>query len=150
MAKSKQAIDEIPDQLLTSIQNIVRTVGFGKNINGKAPTITVTQMRVLSVFSDKPVIHISEVSPILGMSVPSINNIVSRLETSGHVKRKKNKDNRRFTDISLTEKGKKSICAFRDDGIKELTRLLDKLNKKDVQELHATLTRAAEILGSAR
>jgi DNA-binding MarR family transcriptional regulator len=149
MTQSKQAIDGIPEQLFTNIQNIVRIVGFGKNINGKSPSITVTQMRVLSVFSDNPVVHVSQISPLLGMSVPAINNIVSRLETSGYVKRKKNKDNRRFTDISLTEKGKKSIHAFRSDGVKELTKLLDKLKVKDVQELHATLTRAAEILGDA-
>jgi DNA-binding MarR family transcriptional regulator len=83
------------------------------------------------------------------MSVPSVNNIVSRLETAGYVKRKKNKENRRFTDISLTEKGKKSIRAFRNDSVKELSELLDKLDKKEVRELNATLKRAAEILGHA-
>jgi hypothetical protein len=45
---------------------------------------------------------------------------------------------------------KKSIHAFRSDGVKELNKLLDKLKVKDVQELHATLTRAAEILGNTR
>jgi DNA-binding MarR family transcriptional regulator len=149
MTHTKQANDGIPDQLFTNIQNIVRIIGFGKNINSKAPSITVTQMRVLSMFSDNPVVHVSEISPILGMSVPSVNNIVSRLEASGYVRRKKNKDNRRFTDISLTDKGKKSIHAFRNDSVKELTKLLNKLNNKDVHELHATLTRAAEILGNA-
>ncbi len=149
MTQPKQTSDDIASSLFSNIHKIVGVVGLERNMTSKT-SITITQMRVLAMFNNKKVVHISAISPILGMSVPSVNNVVSRLETGGYVKRKKNTENRRLTDISLTEKGKKSIRAFRSNSVKCLTTVLDKLSKKEVQELSTVLKRAAEILADTR
>ena len=150
MKQLQQTHDSVSSELFSSLHNIFRIVGFEKNMNGKAPAITITQMRVLSMFTTQNVLHISQISPILGMSVPSVNNVVSRLEAAGYVKRKKNKENKRFTDVSLTEKGRKSIDSFRSQNIKELAKLLEQMPHKELQELNSALKRSAEILGNTR
>ena len=150
MSKSQKTHERVSGELFSSLHNIFRIVGFEKNMNGKAPAITITQMRVLSMFNSQNVLHISEISPILGMSVPSVNNVVSRLEAAGYLKRKKNRENKRFTDVSLTEKGKKSIQSFRTQNIRELAELLKEMPHKELQELNNALKRSAEILDKAR
>ena len=149
MTQSKKISSDIASSLFSNIHRILGVVGLERNMTGKKPSITVTQMRVLAMFTEKKVVHISTISPILGMSIPSVNNVVSRLESAGFLKRKKNKENKRLTDISLTEKGKKSIRAFRSSSVKNLAAVLEKLDKKDVVELDALMQRASDILSNA-
>ena len=58
------------------LAKILRCLEFGRGLREKVPSLTVTQMKVLSFFSESTVIHISKISPILGMSVQSVNNLI--------------------------------------------------------------------------
>jgi len=142
----KKSIQDI----FISLQKILRCLEFGKGLREKVPSLTVTQMRVLSFFSESTVIHISEISPILGMSVQSVNNVIQRLGVAGYVKRKPNEKNKRFSDIVLTPIGKKLLVAFRDSQVESLNRILEKVRPEGKKELTTLLKNAAEILEKGR
>ncbi len=149
MITSKEESVQITQQIYQSLQKILRTIDFAKNLKGQKPSITLTQMRVLSFFSEQDVLHISEVSKALNMSMASVNNLVTRLEKSGYVKRSKNRENKRFSDICLTAKGKQSIASFGVSHGQIFGHLLDKLEKDEIEELNHLLARASQIIDKA-
>lgn len=141
---------KVTQDIFISLQKILRCLDFGKGLRGKVPSLTVTQMKVLSFFSESSVIHISKISPILGMSVQSVNNVIQRLEVAGYVKRKPNEKNKRFSDILLTPMGKKLLVAFRNSQVNSLEYILEKLSLEEKKELTALFKNAAEILEKGR
>jgi len=136
-------------EIVGSLQTILRTIDFSKILRDKKTSITLAQMRVLSFFSENKVLHISEVSKALDMSIASVNNMVTRLEKAGYVERSQNKENKRFSDISLTPKGKRGIASFAGSHYDLFRPILQKLNKKEIEELKLLLFRVAQIIEKA-
>jgi len=136
-------------KLYVNLQKIFRSLSFGRGLRGAIPTLTGTQMRLLSFFNEKDIVYISEISRVLGMSMQSVNNLVARLETLGYVQRSKNKTDKRLSDIQLTAKGREGFNAFRDEQFKTLTEILDQLETAERNILSATIENAALILEKA-
>lgn len=141
--------ERLSHQLYLNLQRILRSLDFGRSLKGKKPTLTITQMRVLSFFNEKDVVYISEISRILGMSMQSANNIITRLEVMGLVERSRNKKDKRLSDIRLTPKGRKGLAAFRDGQLETLTFILNRLEPAERKVLDETVRNAAIILEKA-
>jgi len=135
--------------LYLNFQKIFRCLNFGRSMQGKNPPITGQQMRILSFFNESNVVHISEMSRILGMSLQSVNNLVRRLEATGYVQKSTNENDKRFSDIMLTAKGKKQIAVTRDDQVEILKTILDKMDPAETKLLDAVIENAAIILEKA-
>jgi DNA-binding MarR family transcriptional regulator len=106
-------------------------------------------MRILSFFNEQDIIHISEISRTLGLSIQNVNNIVRRLEDADYVTRTTNKTNRRFSDIQLTPHGRKQFTLFRSMQLDTLARLFDCLEAPETKDLLKSLNKAAGILEKA-
>ena len=150
MDNKKYSNKKATKDIFINLQKILRCLDFGKGIRGKVPSLTITQMRVLSFFNEKDVIHISEISPLLGMSIQSVNNVIHRLEVAGYVKRSPNKKNKRFSDVTLTVEGKKLSFAFRASQLKSLGRILEGIKSEEEIDLIESLKNAAMILEKGR
>ena len=149
MPKPLQPPDRIDHELLKSLQKIFRTIDFNRILKDQKTSITLAQMRVLSFFAEKEVLHISEASKALNMSMASVNNMVTRLEKAGYVVRSQNKENKRFSDISLTPKGRRGIASFGKSHYQLFSPIIRKLDKKDIEELNRLLFRVAQIIEKA-
>ena len=103
-------------------------------------------MRILSLFNEKDVVHISEISRVLGMSIQSANNIVRRLKTMGYVTISKNEKDKRISDIKLTPYGMEGFDAFRDSQMKTLNTIIDLIDLSERELLRAAVNNAALIL----
>ena len=68
-----------PKALARNLQKILRCLEFGTNVKTR-PVLTITQMRILSFFNDRDIIHVSDISRRADMSIQSVNNLISRLE----------------------------------------------------------------------
>lgn len=79
MIQEKDLPDATTFKLNLNFQKIFRRLDFGRSLEGKAPFLTVTLMRVLSFFNEKDVICISEINHVFGMSMQRVTNLVSRL-----------------------------------------------------------------------
>ncbi len=141
--------DELSHTLYLSFQRILRCLDFGRSLQGGVPTLTVTQMRVLSFFNEQETIHISEISRRLGMSLQSVNNIVSRLEAQGIVKRSQNREDRRLADIRLTLQGEAGLEMFRREQVDTLNVITQQLSAQEQAVLQAALDHVAAILEKA-
>ena len=140
--------NELSGELYLNFQKILRCLNFGRGLN-KSPSITGTQMRVLSLFNENDIVHISEISRKLGMSIQSANNIVRRLEAMGYVEISKNEEDKRLSDIKLSNFGKKGLEGFRNSQLDTLSLIIDKLNESEKELLNATVKNAALILEKA-
>ena len=140
--------NELPSELYLNFQKILRCLNFGRGLN-KAPSITGTQMRILSLFNENDIVHISEISRVLGMSIQSANNIVRRLETMGYVTISKNEKDKRLSDIRLSDYGLEGLEAFRNGQLQSISHIIDYLSKSEKELLNAAVKNAAIILEKA-
>ena len=140
--------NELPAELYLNFQKILRCLNFGRGLN-KAPSITGTQMRILSLFNENDIVHISEISRVLGMSIQSANNIVRRLETMGYVTISKNEKDKRLSDIRLSDYGLEGLEAFRNGQLQSISHVIDSLSKAEKELLNAAVKNAAIILEKA-
>jgi len=134
--------------LARNLQKILRCVELSGSVKVRQ-VLTITQMRVLAFFNDRDVIHISDISRRLDMSIQSVNNLIARLETTGYVKRSANQDDRRLADIRLTDTGRASIEAFQRFHVQHLQSLLHGLDAHERLRLSDALEEAARILEKA-
>ena len=145
----------MPDQpamteaLFVNFQRMFRCLSFGRSLKAKSPTLSVTQMRILSFFNENDVVHISEISRVLGMSLQSVNNMVHRLELMGHVERSKNCSDKRMSDIRLTARGRAGFRAFRNEQLEIIGEILKGIEQPEKKLLFATVEAAAIILEKA-
>ncbi len=149
MISVRQSPGRLSREVYLRFQRIFRCLDFGRSLGGKPPTLTGAQMRVLSFFNEKDVVHISDISRTLGMSLQSVNNIISRLETHGIVCRSPNLRDRRMSDICLTEKGLQGLTKFRQEQIGSLDELLGRISREDRRRLISALEQVAGILETA-
>ena len=140
--------NELSAELYLNFQKILRSLNFGRGLN-KTPSITGTQMRILSLFNEKEIVHISEISRVLGMSIQSANNIVRRLDTMGYVTISKNEKDKRLSDIRLSDYGMEGFEAFRNGQLQSISHIIESLTKAEKELLNATVKNAALILEKA-
>ena len=146
MQREKKGHTDLPEALFLNLQRIFRCLSFGRSLQAKAPTLSVTQMRILSFFNEQDVVYISEISRVLGMSLQSVNNLVHRLEVRGYVERSKNSSDKRLSDIRLTPKGRMGLQAFRNEQFEILGELLTGIEETEQKLLTATVEATAIIL----
>jgi len=140
--------NELPAELYLNFQKILRCLNFGRGLT-KTPSITGTQMRILSLFNEKEIVHISEISRVFGMSIQSANNIVRRLEAMGYVTISKNEKDKRLSDIKLSDYGKKGFEVFRNSQLSTLSDVIANLTTAEKDLLNAAVKNAALILEKA-
>ena len=148
MKPASQDRNNSPQTLARNLQKILRCLNYGTHVKTQ-PVLTITQMRVLSFFNDRDIIHVSDISRRADMSIQSVNNLISRLEVGGYVQRSPNAQDRRLSDIRLTDTGRASIDLFQRFHVQHLQALLQELSPKDRQHLTDALTDAAYILEKA-
>ena len=137
------------EALFVNFQRMFRCLSFGRSLKAKSPTLSVTQMRILSFFNESDVVHISEISRVLGMSLQSVNNLVHRLEVSGYVERSKNSSDKRLSDIRLTARGRMGFQAFRNEQFEVIGELLAGIEDSEQRLLIAIVEATAIILEKA-
>jgi len=141
--------DKLSYQVYINLQKIFRCLNIGRGMQGKRLPITITQMRVLSLFNERDVISISDISRSLGMSLQSATNLVYRLEQLDYLERTKNERDKRVSDIRLTAKGKKRQDMFRNGEIETVQLLLKRLNTVEGRVLNETLNGVALLFEKA-
>ena len=149
MQREKNGHTDMSEALFLNLQRIFRCLSFGRSLKAKAPSLSVTQMRILSFFNEQDVVYISEISRVLGMSLQSVNNLVHRLEVRGYVERSKNSSDKRLSDIRLTAKGRMGFEAFRNEQFEVIGELLTGIEDNEQKLLTATVEATAIILEKA-
>lgn len=147
--KKKTETDKLTKELFINFQKLFRCMDFGRGMRRPVPVLTVRQMQVLSFFNESDVVHISEVSRKLNMSIQSVNNLVKRMEVLGYVERTQNEQDKRLSDIRFTQKGRSGFEMFRAAQLCFLNLLLEKLNAAERLQVLQAVESAAVLFQKA-
>ena len=113
------------------------------NIFEKKIGISLTRFQIIKYLYEVDVATPKQLSKILEIDAAAITRHLKKLEESGYINKRRNKENNReiYVEITETSKNKIDSCVkdndvrniisenFTDDDLKNLTKLLDKLNK---------------------
>lgn len=113
------------------------------NIFEKKIGISLTRFQIIKYLYEVDVATPKQLSKILEIDAAAITRHLKKLEESGYINKRRNKENNREIYVEITEASKNKIdsCVkdndvrniisenFTDDDLKNLTKLLDKLNK---------------------
>ena len=141
-------VKEIEDHM-TEVRNIFVQI-FSKIVkSGKKFTeipFSMSQMKALSAFHEDRQYTMGELSKNALVKMPSMTEMVDRLEADGIMIRNRDAGDRRVVQVSLTEKGKKihgKMVGLRRD---ELSNMFGQLSAGDQDELIYALRKVSVIL----
>jgi MarR family transcriptional regulator, organic hydroperoxide resistance regulator len=110
--------------------------------------LTAAQVSVISLLGTNDSMTLGDLSRELELSHSTVSGIVDRLESKGVVKRRPSPEDRRYVQISLTERVASQAPALSDDGpIGRLEAVLRKAapdERKSIKEGLALLVRFAD------
>lgn len=100
------------------------------------------QGRILAMLKIQPEIKTRELAYLLGIRQQSLNELLNKLEKSGHVERKPSEKDKRVMVVHLTEKGKKIQQPETD-----YQEILDCLSREELQQFGEYLDRIIAAFG---
>ena len=100
------------------------------------------QGRILAMLKIQPEIKTRELAYLLGIRQQSLNELLNKLEKSGHVERKPSEKDKRVMVVHLTEKGKKLKQPETD-----YQEILDCLSMEELQQFGEYLDRIIAAFG---
>ena len=126
--------------LLHDLKVLERKIAY---ISEERLGISLTRFQIIKYLYEVDVATPKQLSKILEIDAAAITRHLKKLEEAGYIKKSRNKENNReiYVEITETSKNKIDSCVkdndvrniisenFTDDDLKNLTKLLDKLNK---------------------
>lgn len=95
----------------------------------------------LILIRDNPSVTQSEVADALRIQLPNLVKILSRLETKGHIKRKRSSRDKRAVELTLTARGKQVAAQASDMGDDFNRLVLAPLGEKEQSQFLSMLNR---------
>ncbi|KAA9008416.1 MarR family transcriptional regulator [Paenibacillus spiritus] len=93
-------------------------------------------------------LKVSEVSRLLGLTPPTVTQLVNGLEEKLMVMRQADPADRRIVRINLTEQGRKTACRIGRRRMEHLNRLVEYLGEEDSNRLAELLLKMHEFVST--
>jgi|GEM_PF-623840 DNA-binding MarR family transcriptional regulator len=146
-ALSKEDWNNILQRIMTSYNDI------SKSINPKGLlkiNLTAAQIKLLTCFSDREELNMSELSRNLGVSMPTMTAMVDRLVNSKMVKRERDTIDRRIVRAGLTDSGREMLRKLVRIRKKEMEKILMNLTEEEMKGFLTSMEMVAQLLSKAR
>jgi len=146
-ALSKEDWNNILQRIMTSYNDI------SKSINPKGLlkiNLTAAQIKLLTCFSDREELNMSELSRNLGVSMPTMTAMVDRLVNSKMVKRERDTIDRRVVRAGLTDSGREMLRKLVRIRKKEMEKILMNLTEEEMKGFLTSMEMVAQLLSKAR
>lgn len=144
---SKEDWDNILQRIMTSYNDI------SKSINPKGLlkiNLTSAQIKLLTCFSDRDELTMSELSRNLDVSMPTMTAMVDRLVNSKMVKRERNSIDRRVVKVRPTNSGRVVLKKLLRIRRKEMEKILMNLSGEEMKNFITSIEVVARSLTKAR
>ena len=144
---AKEDWDNILQRIMTSYNDI------SKGINPKGLlkiNLTSAQIKLLTCFSDKDELTMTELSRNLSVSMPTMTAMVDRLVNSKMVERERGSIDRRVVKVRLTDAGEKVLKKLTRIRRKEMEKVLMNLNEEEMKNYLTSIEVVAQLLTKAR
>ena len=143
MASKKQ--DDI-GQIINSIRGINYVLQRQSKELMKSLKITGPQLGALRLVSANPNISLRELSVRMYLHVSTVCGIIDRLEAAGYLTRCRNDEDRRSINISLTDKGAKTVRAAPLTGFANMVHDLQKLPALSVRQIRTAMEHLSKMM----
>lgn len=134
---------------MTEVRNLFVQI-FSKMMRGDRKltdfSFTQSQMKALSAFHEDKQYTMSELSKNALVKMPSMTEMVDRLEADGIMKRNRDTEDRRVVKVLLTEKGKKVHAKLVGRRREEISTVFGQLSSRDQDDLVSSLRKVSTIL----
>ena len=138
----------------TIIQRIMTSYNdISKGINPKGLlkiNLTSAQIKLLTCFSNKAEMTMTELSNNLAVSMPTMTAMVDRLVNSKMVERERDDMDRRVVRVKLTDEGKKVLKTLIRIRRKEMEKILKNLSEEEMNAYLTSIEVVARLLTKAR
>lgn len=132
-------------QILNSLRQIVRSLRISSRNAEQQVGLSGAQLFVLQCLSTRSRCSVNELAAITATDQSSVSVVVSRLVTSGFVKRIASQSDRRRVELSLTSAGRALLGRAPEAAQERLLGALAKLPKAERQQLAGLLRRLVEL-----
>ena len=143
-----EKVTEIEEHMI-EVRNLFVQI-FNKMVKGSRRIsdmpVTLSQMKALTAFHEDREYTMTELSKNALVKMPSMTEMVDRLEAEGVLQRMRDTKDRRVVKVALTDMGKKIHSQFIDRRRDEMGNLFGKLTVKDQDELLVSLRRVSGVL----
>ncbi len=139
--------DTILRRIMTSYNDI------SKAINPKGLlkiNLTSAQIKLLTCFSNKAELTMTELSNNLAVSMPTMTAMVDRLVNSKMVERERSNIDRRVVRVKLTDAGEKILKKLVRIRRKEMEKILMNLSEGEMESYLTSIEVVARLLAKAR
>ncbi|MEE8382520.1 MAG: MarR family transcriptional regulator [Thermodesulfobacteriota bacterium] len=144
---SKNDWNTILQRIMTSYNDISRSI----NPKGLLEiNLTSAQIKLLTCFSDREELTMTELSRNLGVSMPTMTAMVDRLVNSKVVKRERDTIDRRVVRAMLTDLGRKVLKKLVRIRRKEMEKILINLSEEEMKDFITSMEMVARLLAKAR
>ena len=117
-------------------------------MNGKGSGLdfTLSEIKALAAFRGDGEYTMGELSKNAQVAMPSMTEMVDKLEERGIAERYRDTTDRRVVKVKLTPKGKRLRKEFMRKRLNDLKKMFGTLSKEEFDDLIASLRRARHIL----
>jgi DNA-binding MarR family transcriptional regulator len=144
---SKGDWETIIQRIMTSYNDI------SKGINPKGLlkiNLTSAQIKLLTCFSNKDEMTMTQLSNNLSVSMPTMTAMVDRLVNSKMVERERDDMDRRVVRVKLTDAGKKILKKLIRIRRREMEKILMNLSEEEMESYLTSIEIVAKLLAKAR
>lgn len=143
-AGSRSAPEETR-QILNALRQIVRSLRISSRNAEQQVGLSGAQLFVLQCLSTRSPCSVNELAAITATDQSSVSVVVSRLVSSGFVKRIPSKLDRRRVELSLTSAGRALLARAPEAAQERLLGALSKLGEPEREQLAGLLRRLVEL-----
>ncbi len=129
------SIETYLDQLTSIMRQTFKVLHAQSGVSVGDRISTLLQKAVLKCIDEKKSVSMSELANQFHMSLPSVHQLLARLERSGFVTRKHDEKDKRITRVLLTAKGKLELQKFIEMKREKLKKMFSVVSKDDLQTL---------------
>ena len=148
MSEANEQLQQIEEHI-SNVRNLFIHL-FNRMVTGTRENvgvnISIAQLKALSAFHEDRPYTMSELSRNALVKMPSMTEMVDRLETAGILERVRDDRDRRVVHVRLTEKGKELHYGFLERRRAELDDVFKDLDASDRGELVRALATVSRIL----
>lgn len=88
---------------------------------------------LLHLVSVKDGITASELSEVLNVTLPRIASVINSLESKELIEKMNDKEDKRKTNIYVTQKGRELILSKKEEALSKLEKIVEKLNEEEIE-----------------
>ena len=109
--------------------------------------ITATHLDILKTLQLEGTLHIAEIGERLQIQKPQMTHMIDRLEELSLIVRQPEPNDRRITNVSLTDRGRDIIGEFDAVILGTVEEKLSHLDDAELEEISASLQKIKELFG---